>query len=285
VYRLPSHPDRHGPGAKLPIVGHTVSHGGQVATTLCTCAAMGLSTAYLGAFGNDDAGGRIRAEIVRRGVDTQHAVVREVANRYAVILIDQRNGERVVLWHRDPQLRLRDGEVVPAVVQAARLLHVDGVDEDVAIRAAGLGRDAGMAVTCDIDRVTPLTPALVAAVTVPIFAEHIPSALTGEPDDERGLRSLRQHHDGVLCVTLGSRGAMMLDGDRLHHAPAFPVNVVDSTGAGDVFRGAFIAAMLRGDRPEAILRFANAAAAISCTREGAIAGVPTLQEVEALSRR
>jgi sugar/nucleoside kinase (ribokinase family) len=82
----------------------------------------------------------------------------------------------------------------------------------------------------------------------------------------------------MLCVTLGARGAMLLDGDRLHHEPAFSVAVSDTTGAGDVFRGAFIAAFLRGDPPEDILRFANAAAAISCTRLGAINGVPTLSE-------
>jgi sugar/nucleoside kinase (ribokinase family) len=60
------------------------------------------------------------------------------------------------------------------------------------------------------------------------------------------------------------------------------VDVVDTTGAGDVFRGAFIVALLRGDAPDAILRFANAAAALSCTRAGALGGVPTREAVEKL---
>jgi sugar/nucleoside kinase (ribokinase family) len=75
---------------------------------------------------------------------------------------------------------------------------------------------------------------------------------------------------------------MVLEGNRTRHFPAFTVRVVDSTGAGDVFRGAFIYALLRGDAPDAIVRFANAAAAVACTRHGAIGGVPTLAEIEQL---
>jgi sugar/nucleoside kinase (ribokinase family) len=117
---------------------------------------------------------------------------------------------------------------------------------------------------------------------VPILAESMPSAVTGEADLERALRALRCPEHRMICVTLGARGAMMLVGDRIHRAPAFDVTVVDSTGAGDVFRGAFIAAMLRSDQPDQILRFANAAAAIACTREGALDGVPTLDDVHSL---
>ena len=106
--------------------------------------------------------------------------------------------------------------------------------------------------------------------------------LTGEIDPRRALRALRQRHNGLLCVTLGSRGSLLLAGDELHEAPAFRVDAVDTTGAGDVFRGALIAALLRGDSPAMMLRFASAAAAVSCTRDGAIAGVPNLQEISRL---
>jgi sugar/nucleoside kinase (ribokinase family) len=137
-------------------------------------------------------------------------------------------------------------------------------------------------VTSDLDRVTDRTPELVASVTVPIFAEHVPAALTGESDPERALRKIRKHHAGLLCVTLGTSGAMALDGDRLVHEPAFAIDAVDTTGAGDVFRGAFICARLAGRPIDEVLQFANAAAAKSCTRLGAIAGVPTLADVQQL---
>ena len=91
---------------------------------------------------------------------------------------------------------------------------------------------------------------------------------------------MRRQHEGMVCVTLGSRGSMLLVNDKLYEAPAFRVEAVDTTGAGDVFRGALLFSLLRGDAPEVMLRFANAAAALSCTREGAIGGVPALKEIE-----
>jgi sugar/nucleoside kinase (ribokinase family) len=281
VYRLPAYPRPDSPTAKLRIASHLVSPGGQVATTLCTCATLGLRVRYVGTAGDDDNAARIRAELARRGVDVEHLVTRNAASPFAVILLDGQRGERVVLWDRDPRLALRPDDLDPAVVTDARLVHVDDVDADASIRAAALARNAGLAVTSDIERMTERTEELVAAVTIPIFDEHVLEPLTGERDSERALRRLRHTHAGVLVATLGARGAMLLDGDRLHHEPALPVTPIDTTGAGDVFRGAFIAALLRGDGPAGILRFANAAAAVSCTRLGAMNGVPSLEEVHA----
>jgi sugar/nucleoside kinase (ribokinase family) len=276
VYRIPA---SAGPNLKLPISAHHISYGGQVATTLTTCASLGLRAAYIGAFGENAHGAGIRAALEQRGVDTSHAVIRRAPNRHAVILVDERTGDRTVLWEGDAMLALTPEEIPRALISSARLLHIDDVDESAALAAAEIARAAGLPVTSDLDRVADRTEALVTAVTIPIFAEHVPAALTGESDLERALRKLRRAHHLMLCVTLGARGAIVLEGDRVHHVAATPVNVVDATGAGDVFRGAFIYAFLRGDAPVDILRFANTAAACSCTRSGALDGVPTLDEV------
>jgi len=282
VYLLPAYPEADGPNAKMRISSHSLSCGGQVATALCTCAAMGLRTKYIGATGTDDNGRRLREELARWQIDLTDAVIRDVTNQFAVIMVDEHAGERIVLWDRHDGLALRPRELPPELLTATRVLHVDDVDQDAAIRAAQIAREAGVLVTSDIDRITPRTEELVAAVTMPIFAEHVPNALTGEADFERALRKLRRVNAGPMCITLGSRGALLLNSDRLHTAPAFKVDAVDTTGAGDVFRGALIVAMLRGDGPDDMLRFANAAAGISCTRLGAINGVPTLEETAGL---
>lgn len=279
VYRVAAAP---APNSKQRISSHRVMLGGQVATAMCAAAALGLRTAYAGAFGNDVHGRQIREALLSRGIDVSPAPVRPVSNRYAVILVDEGTGERSVLWERDPQLTLRPEELPRDAIASARVVHVDDVDPEASLAAARIGREGGVIVTSDIDQLTPRTAELVDAVTLPIMAEHVPAALTGVSDFERALRMLRQPHHRMLCVTLGSRGSMLLDGDTPYHAPAPMVNVVDTTGAGDVFRGAFIYALLRGDGPGDLLRFANAAAAISCTREGAIDGVPSLPEVEGL---
>jgi sulfofructose kinase len=279
VYVLTEYPQPNGPTAKLPVKSYRVSPGGQTATVLCTCAALGLRTSYVGTFGSDDHGRRMRNELAGRGVGTEHAPTRDVPNRHAVILIDERHGERVVLWERRPQLAMRHDELPETLLTGTRLVHVDNEDEGIAIAAAHLARRAGVPVTSDIDRVTPDTRALVDAVTVPIFAEHVPQALTGQRDMESALRALRAPHHTLLCATTGARGAMLLNDDRFEHVPGFPADAIDTTGAGDVFRGAFIYALLRGDSPREVVRFANAAAAVSCTRYGAIGGVPTLEEI------
>ena len=270
------------PGGKMPVAGRRLLPGGQVATTLCACAALGLRSRYVGTFGSDDHARLIRDELEARGVDTGAALVRAVPNRHAVILVEDGSGDRTVLWQRDPALALGPGDLPPDLLEGVRLLHVDATDEGASLAAARAARGAGLHVTTDIDQVSEGTADLIAAATLPILAEPVPGMLTGEPDVERALRALHQRHGGTICVTLGHRGAMLLDADRLHHAPAFRVEPVDTTGAGDVFRGALIYSLLRGDPPEAMLRFANAAAAVSCTREGAIDGVPTLPEVEAM---
>jgi sulfofructose kinase len=279
VYRVAA---RLAANGKMPISRRTIRPGGQVATTLCTCAVLGLRSRYIGAFGSDDNAALIRTTLESHGVDTGSALVRQAPNRYAVILVEEATGDRTVLWQRDPALTLGTSDIEPALITRARLLHVDDVDEEVSIAAAQIARAAGVPVTTDIDHVSSRTGRLIDAATCAILAEPVPSALTGEADAERALRALRQRHRGMLCVTLGHRGAMLLDGDRLHRVQAHAVEVVDTTGAGDVFRGALIDALLRGDAPEDILRFANAAAAISCTREGAIGGVPTRQEIDDL---
>ena len=301
VYRLPDFPAPDGPTAKLRIRHHAISPGGQTATTLCTCAAMGLEPTYIGAVGNDDNGELLRDELTNRSVDVSHLAIRDSSNAFAVILLHDAHGERVVLWDRTSELDLEPEEIDPEVIRGARLVHVDDVDEGAAILAASIAREAGLPVTSDIERIGSRTGELLAAVSIPIFAEHVLEQLTGEKDFERGLRKIAADRrspppthtptdaarattarEDMVCVTLGSRGAMMLAGDRIYRVSGMPVDVVDSTGAGDVFRGAFIASFLRGDGPQEILRFANLAAALSCTRRGAIGGIPTLAEIQAL---
>jgi sulfofructose kinase len=293
VYRLPEYPVPDGPLSKLRISGHERSPGGQTATALSACAALGLRASYIGTISTDQNGDFIRDALLSRGIDLARAIFRPAANPFAVILVAEGltthglqrgsgQGERIVLWDRPPEMALRPTDLPADLAASARLVHVDDVDPDAAIAAGKAAIAAGVPVTSDIEAARPKTPAILDAVTIPIFAEHVPGDLTGEGNLEVALRILRQRHAGMLVVTLGARGALMLAGDRVIRQPAFPVDVIDTTGAGDVFRAGFIYALLRGDSPEGILRFACAAAAVSCTRRGAMAAVPDLDAVNAL---
>jgi sulfofructose kinase len=285
VYQLPDFPRLDSVFAKLPITDNLISCGGQVTTALATCAAMGLRAAYIGTTGSDDNGRRMRDELAHRRIDISHAISRDAANPFAVILLDDREGERIVLWRRDPRVALEARDIDAEAIRSARLLHVDDVDLEASLEATRIARERGLPVTSDIEQTAEGMRALIDAVTVPIFAEHVPTALTGEADLERALRAIRRPHHAMVCVTLGARGAMLLEGDTLHRESGIRVKTVDTTGAGDVFRGAFIYALLRGDAPRDILRFANAAAALSCTKVGAMSSVPTLADVTAFATR
>jgi len=284
VCRLPVFPEAGGPLAKVRMQAQTRTCGGQIATALATCASLGLRAAYLGAVGDDEDGRRIRAELGARGIDLEYLEVGDAPSATATILLDA-TGDRIVLWHRDPALRYPPARLPVDVIAGARVLHVDDVDVPAAIEAARLARAHGIPVTCDIDHVTPGTRELLQLVSHPVFAETVPAQLTGETDPERALRALRRMHPGRLVVTVGERGAIALDGDSLLAAPGFPVTVVDSTGAGDVFRGGYIYGIVQGWSLDRQLWFANAAAAVSCTKAGAMGGVPSPAEVEDLLAR
>jgi sulfofructose kinase len=282
VYQLPTTPRPDSVDAKVRISRRLLSPGGQTATVLCTCAALGLRTSYIGTIGNDAHATTLLEALRSRGVATDNVIHCDAPSPYAVILVDEQHGERIVLWDRSPAASLQAWHLTRHDFSTARIVHVDDVDVEAAIHAATAARSVGVRVTSDIEQVTAHTAALRAHVDVAIFAEHVPQALAPSPTPEQSLRLLDLGTDQLLCVTRGARGAVLRAGGETYSVGGHRVNVVDTTGAGDVFRGAFIAALLRGDAPADALAFANAAAAVSCTRLGAITGVPTGDEIAAM---
>src|SRR4029079_9562540 len=133
---LPAYPEADGPNAKMRISSHSLCCGGQVATALCTCAAMGLRAKYIGATGTDDNGRRVREELARHGIDMIDAVIRDVTNQFAVIMVDEHAGERIVLWDRAQRLLLSPRDPPPEALAASRVVHVDDVDQEASIMAA-----------------------------------------------------------------------------------------------------------------------------------------------------
>src|SRR5437773_2339492 len=244
VYRLPAYPRPDSPFSKLPISQHLASCGGQVTTALAMCAAMGLRTAYVGTVGSDAHAARMRAELDARGIDGSRIIAREGTNPFAVILLDDREGERVVLWSRGPHLKLSAREISADMFTDARLVHVDDVDLDASIAAARFARERNLPVTSDIERTSDEVRVLIENVTVPIFAEHVPMAVTGEQTLAAALRAVQRPHHAMVVVTRGARGAMMLTGDEVIEQPGIAVKVGGTTGAGDILRRAFIYALL-----------------------------------------
>jgi sulfofructose kinase len=257
--------------------------GGQIGTAMATCATLGWRARYVGTFGDDDLGALSRASLTEGGVDISAArTIAGATNQFAVILVDARSGERTVLWDRHPALNMQPDEVPQEAVTSGRLLIVDCHQTAAAARAAHYARQAGIPAIVDVEKVRPGIGDLLQTVDVIIAAEEFPSALTGHEELGAALEAMtRDFAAPVICVTLGAAGSLTRCNGREIRTPPFQVDCIDSTGAGDVFRGAFAAGWLAtpdGDL-EDVLRFANAAAALNCRALGSRGALPTSDEV------
>lgn len=260
--------------------------GGQMATATAVCAKLGLRARYMGSFGGDELGRLSRESLTQEGVDVTAArVVPGAANQFAVILVDARSGDRTVLWDRDPALTWQPEDVPADAIVSGRMLVVDCHQTPAATQAARVARAAGIPTVADIEKVRPGIGDLLSHIDAIIMAQEFPSALTGHDDLGRALESIaRDFNASLACVTLGAEGSLAWCRGREIRTPGFQVDCVDSTGAGDAFRGAFAAACLLQplDDIETVLRFANAVSALNCRALGGRGALPTAGEIEQL---
>ena len=274
-------------GGKERVVSVSQQAGGQVATALVTCQRLGLRTRYIGKVG-DDEGGRFQLASLRdEGLDVRNTqVVRKTPNQLAYIIVDKATGERTVFWDRDPRLAISPSELNEEAVCSAKVLHLDGCDVEACLQAAQWARRVGIPVVADFDtaykeveRVFPFVDYLIAS------SNFLPAA-TGEADPFRVLELMvREYGVRAPGMTLGREGALILWQHQFIYSPGFVVEAVDTTGAGDVFHGAFIYSLLAKWGMERTLEFSNAMAALNCTSLGARGGIRTRAEAEKLATK
>jgi len=271
--------------SKVEFTSAEVRSGGQVASAMVACQFWGLRTRYIGKVGDDAAARLQREEFARADVEAHLIDVPHCGSQVAFILVDQATGERTILWKRDSRLTLRPDELDREWIVRARLLHVDGHDTAAAVMAARWAREARIPVTADIDNLYSAVEALLENVDHLIASRDFPARLTG---DANLLKSLPAIHRRFGCrvagVTLGRQGALAWDGVQFHYAPGYRVEAVDTTGAGDIFHGAFIYALLQGWPLGRSLEFSNAAAALDCAALGARGGIEPVARIERLMR-
>jgi sulfofructose kinase len=269
---------------KVPFQKEMLSPGGQVATAIVTCASLGLRAKYIGTLGDDLRGQIQRESLEGTGVDITSILVREgCANQTAYIVIDTRTGERTILWQRSDCLRLTPDDIRPEDIRSARMLHIDGYDTEAAAYAASIAREYGVPVSLDVDTVYPGFERVLKNVDYLIAGSGWPGKWTGEPDPFKALSSLqREYGCRLVAMTLGHAGSLALENGRWEYSAAFGIHCADTTGAGDVFHGAFCYAVLSGMELQSALEFSNAAAALNCTAIGARGHIPTRGEVEDL---
>lgn len=277
VPRLP------GPDEVFAVDALELQGGGPVATALAALGLWGVATTYLGPIANDRWGGEIAQGLQQMGVSIQHTLPCPGAqSSFSVLLVQATTGQRSILYRPGQGLDYPPEAVPLEVVQQARILHLDGSYPQAALVAAQAARQAGVTVSFDGgagERIWPGTHELLPWIDLLIVAQRFAHNLTGQSDPLVAGPLLLEYGAKLAIITDGANGCWYFSADEQLFQPAFPVKVVDTTGAGDTFHGAYLYAHLQGWSVQRSLVFASAAAGLKCQGMGGRLSLPRLEQV------
>jgi len=270
--------------SRLPegrLLQYSVQGGGQAATAMAAASRLGALCGMIAAVGDDEPGRDILCGLASCGVDTSRCLLRPgMPSPVVLVIVDARTGARHFLpYHADRPLVSAE-DVDWHYAAGARILHLDNwvVDLEAALRRA---RQLGPQVMVDANVVTGLEPSWLALVDVFIGSADVRTRRTDSDAALREAVRIRALGPHTAVLTLGADGCVGAGPEGPFRVPGFAVQVVDTTGAGDVFHGAYAYGLLRGWAAGDCARFACAAAALSTTRLGGRAGLPTSAQVAA----
>ena len=271
---------------KVRMVESLEQGGGPAATAAVAAARLGARTAFVGKVGDDARGENIVAEFRKEGVDVAFLLIEEGAtSSTAFCWIEQNTGKRSIAWQTGSARDLTPEEVPLDLIRGAKVLHLDGHQIEAALAAAEEARQAGVAVSLDAGSYSERMECLMKSCQVVIASEVFAQGLIGRDDPEAAVREISRAGAEIAAITLGVRGCICLTAGGLLRKPAFPVDVVDTTGAGDVFHGAFCVGLAEGWPVEQALDLAGATAALKCMRLGGRTGIPQRDTVMGFLRK
>lgn len=278
------------PDSKVRVVSSERQAGGLTGTALVAAARLGRSAAYAGTLGEDDLSRFITNGLESEGIRTEWVVRRAGARPYrSAIIVDMKTKSRTILSCADGVVGADDTLPEESLILSSRVLFVDHSGLRGMLRAARIARSAGIAVVGDFEHRHPAPFdelfALTDHLVLPIEFARL---LTGAGDGRRAAEALWDETRAAVVVTMGAEGCWYVSAEHpgdARHQPAFRVEVVDTTGCGDVFHGAYAACLSRGLGIGDRVRVASAAAAIKATRPGGQKGIPSAAEVDEFLNR
>ncbi len=269
--------------SKIELTDYVQAAGGEVATTAVGLRRLGLKTAYAGRFGDDKEGDFGMQSLLDEGVDLRFAEqIAGARTQIAFIVIDIRSGERTVIWHRDKLLAYNESDAPVEAARLGKVLHLTPHDTEACLAMARAAKQTGTIVSIDIDNVFDGVDALLPEIDIMIASAEFPKKLLGIDDRKEALLEMkRRFGNGIVGVTLGEAGSLLLCGETFIDTPGFavPGGCKDTTGAGDAYRVGLLYGLLNGDSVEESARTANAVAALKCRAIGARTGLPKKAEV------
>lgn len=257
--------------------------GGPVATALVALARLGARVSYLGKLGDDALSQFAWQEFVKEGVDTGHIIKERDAGPYfAFIVADRTKGERTIWWTDQDVSHLKPEDISKKFITSAKFLHLDEYEMNAGLQAAVWAKEAGVRVVLDAE--TPDKEGMeeiIKLTDVLIIPDDFAFRFTGRRQVESAAEELFKLGPEIIAVTRGEEDCFCRTGEGEFYQPIFKVEVVDTTGCGDVFHGAFIYGLLRDWPLMAVVEFASAVSALKCRKLGGRSGIPNLREVRA----
>ncbi len=267
---------------KLRATNSKPAGGGPVATGIVAASKLGSETEYIGVLSDDNGGQFLLKDFAKYGVATDHVDIKAGYRSFtSVIWLSAATTSRTCVFDKGnlPALVLSDEQ--KKVIAEAQLLMVDGNEMDAAVEAAKIARENGVKVLYDCGGLYDGVERLLAFTDIMIPSEEFALGHTGAKTAEEAAKKLYDtYHPEVIVITQGKRGGVLFDGEKAISYPIYPAEVVDSNGSGDVFHGAFAAAVVRGYDYETCCHFSSAVSAIKCTGVGARESVPDFDTVK-----
>ncbi len=265
------------PNTKIPIQRQRREGGGLTGTALVAASRLGARAAYGGVLGDDELSRFTLWELEREGVDCA-PVLRRAETRpiHSIVIVDRSTAQRAILFSTAGVTERRPEEITDELIARCRVLFVDHTVVEGGLRAVELAHARGIPVVGDIERETqPGVSDLMRQIDHLIVGIDLAARVTSESEPVAMVRALSGSGRACCVVTAGERGCWYSErGHEVRYFPAFKVQVVDTTGCGDVFHGAYAACIAQGERVDTAIQVATAAAGIKATQPGGRTGIP-----------
>jgi sulfofructose kinase len=269
------------PGEKAQASALIATAGGCAANAAIAVSRLGGEARFTGPIGTDDASVRFLAGLARDQVDTSKVECVDGGSiSVSGIMIDA-TGEKLVATRRGERLGDARPRDPTALVADVDIVMADNRFPDFVRPILQAAADRGIPAVLDGDRATTPDDPLFTIAAYVIFSAEALRATTRVDGLVAALEVIAKIAPGFLAVTNGPDGVWWLEQGQPRHIAAFPIEAVDTLGAGDTFHGAFALGLAEGCDLDWAMRFAAAAAALKCTRFGGISGTPTRREVDA----
>ena len=267
--------------------GFTLGNGGPAGTACAVASTLGVSSGFIDTIGTDDIAAIKRESLVQAGVDVSRLVEREGPEDHVVVVyVQEETGERYFSGVKGFLSRpLLPEELDRDYITAAQYLHLDALHPQASLQAARWMHESGKAVVLDAMATARPVPdhvrEIVKETDILICGSGFGPMLTGETDLYRAGHAALNCGPRIVVQTEGADGSYTVSKDDEFHTPAFQVDVVDTTGAGDVFHGAYLVGLVKGWDLRRIAQFSSAVSAIHCMVLGNRKGIPSMAQVDA----